>query len=41
MKMGINNKAPHVTMDGLLIGATEAFATQGVGDTLSTDRTTW
>lgn len=25
MKMGVNNMAQHVTMDGLLIGATEAF----------------
>lgn len=32
MKMGVNNMAQHVTTDGLLIGATEAFTTQGSGD---------
>ncbi len=34
MKMGVNNMAQHVTTDGLLIGATGAFATQGGGDKL-------
>lgn len=39
MTMGVNNMAPRVTMDGIFMGATEAFATQGSGDKLSADRT--
>lgn len=31
MKMGVNNVAQRVTTDGLLIGSTEAFGTQGGG----------
>lgn len=34
MKMGINNMARHVETDGLLIGATESFTTQGGGNIL-------